>query len=141
MVTNIHMFFTAWVILLVLFHKHTHKYVDLRYLTFVTMLSGLYISTIHPRQYTFWLLDEKYTLKSWDRFIIVDMFFHIGAFIFIASIYKTGGFTSRSILSAGLICLYSLLIDSQKVYSIRKFEILSVIICSTLLYVILSSQK
>lgn len=142
MFTNIHMFFTLWVLILVLFHKWSHKYIDLIYLTFVVMISGLYISTIHPRQYNFWLFDERYTLKSWDRFIIADMFFHIGAFIFIASVYKSKFRPNQKFFSAvALICLYSLIINPKDIYNLRTFELLSVILVATLLYVLLYSQK
>lgn len=136
------MFFTLWVLVLIVFHRTTHKYIDLPYLMFTTMITGLYVSTIHPCQYSFWLLNEKYTLKSWDRFIIVDMFFHIGAFIFITSIYRPVFHANmRFLLAAGLIGVYSLLIDPKNIYNLRKFELLSVITVITLLYVLLYSEK
>lgn len=139
MYTNVHLFFTAWVLGLVVFHHWTHKYIDLLYLTFIVTITGFYLSIIHPRQYSFRLFDEQYKLTSWDRFLIVDII-HIFAFIFIASRYKSK-LDMKLLLAIALICLYSLVINCKDIYMINTFELVSVITCATLLYVILYSQK
>lgn len=102
------------------------------------MLSGLYLSTIHPRYYAFWFDHKQYTLKSWDRFFIELI--HISAFIFIASKYKFMP-DPKFALAVGLICAYSLVINPKDIYYVNRFELLSVMTCATLLYVILYSQK
>lgn len=138
MFTNIHYFFTTWVVILVIFHKYTHKYLDLLYLTFVTCLIGLYISYIHPQKYDFILNYKNYTIKSLDKFILVDLLFHIIAFLFIFAKYNHKFELNIPFLnSICIILLYSISMNLYQVYGIRQFELLTVMVIANLLYIIL----
>lgn len=142
MITNIHLYFTTWVFMLVVFHKITHKSFNLLYLTFIIMMCGLYISHIHPGYYKFYLFNETYTIdKSYEKFIIVDMFFHILSFVFIYKLYRSYymplRFDTSMIVSIILLCLYSIFINLYSVYKIRSFELFSIVIIANLLYLLI----
>jgi hypothetical protein len=145
MYTNIHIFFTTWYILLVIFHKTTIKYINLLYLSFVVLIGGLYISYIHPRQYKLIMFNDEYKLEDSRKFILVDMFFHIMAFIFVYSKYKSYytpiKIDMQLMASIGLICLYSLIINVKDVYSIRLFELMTILVLATLSYFLLFDKK
>jgi hypothetical protein len=135
---NIHYFFTFWVIILVIFHKYTHRYFDLLYLTFITCVIGLYLSFIHPQEYNFILFDKNYSFKTLDKFIIVDLIFHILVFVYIFNIYNHKFKISVPFLNSLLIILlYAISVNLHKVYNIRIFEFLSVVIVTNLLYIII----
>ena len=145
MLTNIHMFATALVALLILFHEHVHAYIDLLFLTFVTMISGLYISLINPRKYVFTLFNNSYELSGADRFFVVDIFFHVGIFMFVYSVYKND-YTPLSVNCRFLFVLllfvsYIILIDTKKLYGVQKYELTAVCVVSILVYMMLFDKK
>jgi hypothetical protein len=144
MFTNIHLFFTFWVIVLLLFHKNVYRHINLLYLTFLTMIGGLYISYIHPQYYNFTLFNEQYKLKHADKFVIVDMFFHILAFVFICSMYSdyySGQFNSSLLLAIFIVSLHVILVDSTMLYNVKPFEMLAVFVLANIAYLLLFGKK
>ena len=105
---------------------------------------GLYISYIHPRRFTFTLFNEDYTLKHSDKFIIVDLFMHILAFVFVYITYNKyyhNSFNIPFLLSLAIIIIYSILISTYHVYGIRRFELLAVFIIANLAYLLLFDRQ
>lgn len=145
MFTNIHMFFTTWVVLLLVFHDYTHRYIDLFFLTFVTLFCGLYVSLVSPRKYSFVLFGDTYFLTGIDRFFAVDIVFHIIAFIFVYSRYHSY-YTPASIdgkfLSALLIiAAYLILVDAKRQYMTSKPEMYGVLVLSVIVYTMLFVKR
>ena len=138
MFTNVHTFFTTWVFLLILFHKFTSKYFNLLYLAWVTCLVGLYLSYVNPRKYNFTLFDESYELNRADKFILVDMFFHIGVLVFAITMYNSKHkIDNKFIASLSLIILYFATVNTKELYQIPTYELASVFIVVNLLYIII----
>lgn len=120
MITNIHMFFTLYVIALLVFHKHTSRYVDLLLLSVVVFVVGCYLSFIEPRKYVFTIAGNTYELSGLTRLLIVDL---THTLILIFAIYVTMGQT-LSMYQLGLTLLilvtYVVLVDVQRIYLVPK---------------------
>lgn len=145
MLTNIHTFFTFWVAVLLLFHRHTHRYIDLLLLTFVTMFCGLYLSLISPRKYSFVLFDQTYVLSGIDRFFVVDIVFHIIAFVLVYSAYgrcySPTSLDNRFMLALLMIAVYPLCVNGETVYMSSKRELCAVMVLGVLAYTLLFNKK
>lgn len=139
--TNIHIFFTTWVVIIIIFHKYTHRVLDLLLLSFITMFCGLYFSIINPRKFCFILFGEYYVLEGADRFVIIDMFFHVLAFMFVYCTYREYylPFTvnTRFIITLCLLIFYLLIIDASKLYIVSKENLLGISALSLLVYMLL----
>lgn len=137
MYTNLHLFFTSWLFLLVVFHRYTHMYIDLLYLSFVVLCVGLYISYVHPRFYRFVLFDKEYKLTGVDKFMI-DLFFHLGIFWFVYLNYSgSTRIDYKFLVAVFLLCLYSIMIKVSSVYCVKLYELFSVIIIASIMYVLI----
>ncbi len=133
-------FFTLWVVLLVLFNKYTYKYVNLEYLTFITLIVGLYLSYINPKFYRFKILDKWYEIrKTCEKFFLVDLLFHILTFYFVYKTYHNEyiKYDKRTFSSLLLILVYYLLIDINKVYNISAKELIGVFMIVNIIYLII----
>ena len=135
--TAVHHFFTFWVVLLIIAHRYTSPHIDLLYLSFVTMIMGIYLSYIHPRYYKFDLQGEHVISKPIDKFLIIDLVFHILAFVYIATKYGRQSTTDLKFTSAlAIFSVYMIVINSTQVYHIRSFEILTVFTVANLMYIL-----
>lgn len=130
-------FFTTWVLILVLTHGYSHQYFDLPYLTFTTMFVGLYLSFVNPRKFVFYFEDQKYTYTGLEKFIIVDMFFHILVFFYICSKYRSHSMLSSQMLNSMLLLLiYTVIMNLEKIYGISFYELLLVAGLGNIVYLI-----
>lgn len=131
-------FFTIWNIILVLFHKYTHKYFELLYLSYVTFMVGLYFSTVNPRKITFYFGDKTIIINKWYTLILIDILFHFGVFLFVYfkyyKYYKNVDTNMLLFNSVILITIYICMICPSKVYGVKFIEILTVVTIVTLLY-------
>lgn len=137
-------FFTCWMIIMIIFHHYTHKYINLLYLSLVTMIGGLYLSFINPRKFIFYFEGVRYEYTGIQKFIIVDLIFHILAFYFIYcrySKYYTNMFDMKFLISCIILFIYMLSYNIRKVYGISLMELFSVCIISTIIYFILFHGK
>ena len=141
MYTNIHLFFTLWMVIMIIFHKYLYKYINLLYLSFITLIIGIYISYINPREFKFRLFDEEYVLQNGEKFIVVDLFFHILAFIYIyhlySSYYNPLKINIAFLISLIIILVYSIMINVYSVYHIHYFELFSVFMIGNLIYLLI----
>lgn len=137
-------FFTFWSVLLVLFHPQVFKYVNLLYITFITMIIGLYLSFINPRRFVFYFEGERYEYNGAQKFIIVDILFHILAFYFIWSRYA-GYYTCleitdmKNIYALLIIIIYVVFTNIKKVYGVAFLELFFVFLVANILYLTLFS--
>jgi hypothetical protein len=141
-------FLTTWIVILVLFHKYTHKYINLLYLTFLAFAVGSYLSFINPGFYTLPLSrKENIIFHGWHRFIIIDVAIHFLFFCFVYyfyyDFYKTGKTVSGRRISNNTICaiciviLYLSILSYNcvtKIYKIGLVELVIVSIISSILY-------
>lgn len=132
--------FTFWVIVLCIFDEYTHKYVNLLYLTFITLIIGLYISYVHPRYFRYPIDDETIRFEGFTKFYIIDLFSHIVPFIYILFKYKSY-YASTSLIDMPftflILSMYYILLNTETIYGISKQEVLILFIGSTMLYFLL----
>jgi hypothetical protein len=135
-------FFTTWVAILTIFHKYSNHYISLPFLTYFVMTAGLYLSFIHPGYFIIYKGQTKQVIRDPQKFILVDLPFHIGLFYFV---YNTYGLDcvpdDRILASIILIFLYIIICDAPKVYGVHIFEMMIVSMASLLSYVILCRYK
>lgn len=104
------------------------------------MVMGLYFSYINPKHYKFDLFNDCYIVNdNLRKFFMIDLFFHILAFMFIHYLYSSQDqvIDFRFLLSAVLLSVYYLLINIKKVYEVKPYEVLSIFVIANLLYMIL----
>lgn len=134
MITNIVLFFTAWIFLLDIFHLYTHQYFDLVYLNLLVISIGSIISFIYPRKYTIVIQDKKYIFDGFTKLFSIDLL-HVMMFILIILKYGSTKFTyPKFIASILLLCLYMILLDPKHIYGISYIEMLSLTTIVTILY-------
>jgi hypothetical protein len=135
------LFFTAWNVLLVLLHKYTHQTFDLLYLSYMTLMIGLYLSFVNPKRFVFRFGDRKYNFQGAQKFLVVDLVFHILVFLFVYYMYfdyyHNKDCDGALLNSVALIVLYVCAINTQKVYGITFLEFIIVFSATNLLYFIL----
>lgn len=132
-------FFTTWMVLLVLFHHHTHKHINLLLLATVTLVVGLYLSFVNPRKFVFYFEGVRYEYTGLQKFIIVDVIFHVMLMYFVWSRYK-GHYVlwePRTLAAIALLLLYILLHDIKRIYGVHWLEVLAVGFAGLCIYTIL----
>jgi hypothetical protein len=106
------------------------------------MIIGLYLSFINPRKFVFYLDNTRYQYTGAEKFIIVDIFFHILVFVFICNRYA-GYYTDmnitdmKNIYAVLLIIGYVSITNIKKVYGVAFIELLYVFIAANILYILL----
>lgn len=136
---NILYFFTFWNVLLIIVHKYTYKYINLLYISFITLILGLYLSFINPRIFIVDIGNTKYVYK--DLALIIPDIIHILIFLFI--FYKYNTFYNKKdedqvlLISIFLLLFYILFVDIKKVYGISLLELLIVFCIANMIYFIL----
>lgn len=82
-------YLTTWSLVLVIFHKWTHEYFHLVYLTTVVCIGGLILSNVHPRKYV--MPVSKTESVVWDGWwtAAIDVFMHIIPLLFVIHTYGT----------------------------------------------------
>lgn len=133
------LFFTTWNVLFVILHKYTHTKINLLYLSFITLIGGLYISFINPRKFVYRVGDEKYIFDGISKFLVIDVPFHIAIFLWIYcmyySYYKNGGEEKENLFISFLIfVLYVSIVNIKRVYGISFIEFLLVFAVAHLVY-------
>lgn len=127
-------FFTTWNILLVVFHKYTSEYIDLLYLSFITMFIGLYLSLVNPRKFVFRYDDKKYVFMGFQKFLMIDIVFHIFIFLYVF-FYIHESFSEKKLLGSILIlAVYIICINIKKVYGISIIEFIILFSIINILY-------
>lgn len=140
-------FFTTWLLILVIFHKYVHPYVNLLLLAFVTATIGLYFSFINPRRFVFYMQGERYEYTGLEKFIIVDMFFHLLVLYFVWSMYgpyymSQDTWTYHGTWAAfGLLALYALITNIKRIYGVSFIETISVFIIALIAYTLLFTSN
>ena len=130
-------FFTIWNLILVLFHKYTHRYFELMYLSYITFMVGVYFSTVNPRKIVF----KNLVIDKWYDLLIIDLIFHFGVFLFVYfkyyEYYKNTNTNIMLLSSVALLILYICMINPEKIYGINLLEMLIVIAVVNLLYFVI----
>jgi hypothetical protein len=133
-------FFTTWLIILVVFNPQVYKYVNLIYLSFIVMMGGLYLSFINPRRFVCYVGATRLEFTGPQKFVIIDMFFHILVYLYIANKYKGiyGHFDLRTLSAVLLIMAYLLFIkfDVKAVYGVQFWELAVVMFVAHLSYIL-----
>jgi hypothetical protein len=135
-------YFTTWSVLAVVFHAHTYRYVNLLFLTFVTLVIGLYMSFVNPRKFVFYFDRDRYEFTGGQKFVIVDMLFHLGAFWFAwekyGRYYLGGGEGLTSTWAAAAIFAgYALIMPLRKIYGVELKELGVVAAIAMMLYFVI----
>lgn len=127
-------FLTFWMVLLVIFHKWTHKYIDLLYLSFVCFSVGSYISFVGPGVYKYGDVE----FKGLERLIVVDMAIHIFFFLFVYwnyySYYKGDGNRTFFITLLIVLSFSSFVINPETIYFTSQVKLFAILILATVLY-------
>lgn len=130
-------YFTTWSVLAVVFHAHTHRYINLVFLTFVTLVIGLYMSFINPRKFVFYFDRDRYVFTGAQKFVLIDMLFHLGAFLFVWEKYGWGdgnGGLLSTWAAAALFAGYVLIMPIRKIYGVELRELGVVAAVAMMLY-------
>lgn len=140
--TYLFKFFTTWSLIMVLCNRYLYKYVNLMFITFVTLIIGLYLSFINPRRFVWYFDKVRYEYTGLQKFIIVDMIFHLLVFYYIYHLYgkyymKKSIFDYKTIIALCILIIYIFTHDIKKLYGIDKYEGAGVFIISIMLYVML----
>lgn len=133
---KLQLYFTFWVLLLVIFHKYTHKVFSLPYLIFIVLTSSIYIFYINPGKfYIRYNNGELYELQGYKK-IIVDIIFHYCVFAFIYLTYGMEPFFNnwKIISSLLLMLIYTLLYCPSDIYFLRNDKIVMLIFMNTIIY-------
>jgi hypothetical protein len=117
-----------------------YKYINLMYLTFVVLVMGSFISFVYPQKYVFEMFDRRWVIDGWVRFWFVDVFMHLGMFLFI--LVKYGAFYKSklddSLMYAGvLLVLYLIVFYRPAIYQLSLLQVLSLFVIASSLYVML----
>lgn len=138
-------FFTTWMIVLVVFHHTTHRYINLLLLATVTAVVGLYLSFVNPRRFVFYFEGERHEYTGLQKFIIVDIMFHVLMLYFVWSRYGRHymrcGIGELDVVALALLVGYVLTHDVRKVYGIHVVEMLAVGVVGVCLYYLLAGKK
>ena len=137
-------FFTTWCLILALLHIYTRKYINLLFITFITAMTGLYLSFINPRKFVFYFENKRYVYTGAQKFIIVDMLFHILVFYLIYTRYKDffkDMTDTRTLNAVLLLFLYASVTNFKKLYGVNLIELLCVFIISSIFYYLLFQRK
>lgn len=130
-------YFTFWILLLVIFHKITHKIFSLPFLTFTILITALYISYINPAKYYFPYNDITYEITGYPK-LIIDIIFHFATFLYIYRIYGYEPFFNniKIVFSLILVLIYNLLNCASNIYHLSINEIIIVSNLSILMYIL-----
>lgn len=138
-------FFTTWMIVLVIFHHTTHRYINLLLLATVTAVVGLYLSFVNPRRFVFYFEGERYEYTGLQKFIIVDIMFHVLMLYFVwlryGGHYLTCEVGHLDMVAVALLVGYVLAHDVQRIYGIHVVEMLAVGIVGLCVYYLLAGKK
>ncbi len=130
-------FFTTWNLLFVIFHKYTYDKINLLYLSFITLICGLYISFINPKKFVFKFDNEKYIFDGWSKSVYVDIPFHIAIFLWVYFMYNNYYKKQRNdtlYISFLIFVFYICIINVSSVYYISFIEFLIVFTVAHLVY-------
>lgn len=129
-------FFTTWNVILVLFHKYTHKIINLLFTSFVVLIISMYISYINPKYYLFKFDNKEYVFKGNNKLFLIDLPMHIGVFVFIYLIYykyyKKNNLTIP--ITICFLLFYFVFFNTPKIYNISRPELLAVASAGAVLY-------
>lgn len=140
-------FFTTWMVVMCLFHKQLHMHIHLLYLAFIVCLMGLYMSFVNPRKFVFYFEGERYVYTGFQKFVIVDMFFHVAVLYAIATMYtgfygdgrrSTRGMYINAFL---LLIIYACITNTKAVYGVPFYEMTAVFVIANIAYYIFYHSK
>lgn len=135
---NIFHFFTTWNFILIIFFKYSKNIFNLKLLSFVTLFVGLYFSFVNPKKFYIELNNKKYYFTGIEKFYIIDLFFHILAFIVVYILYENiPKNINLDVNSLCLLIIYISFLNIEEIYGINKQEILLVSILSIIIYYII----
>ena len=129
-------YFTFWVLLLVIFHKYTHKVFSLPYLIFIVLTLSIYIFYINPGKiYIRYTNGERNELTGYKK-IVVDIIFHYCLFAFVFLTYGMEPFFNnwKIISSLLLMLIYILLYCPSDIYLLINDKIIMLIFINTIIY-------
>jgi len=133
-------YFTTWNIILVIFHKYTHKYINLLYTSFIILCLSFYISYIKPGYYIYYFNNKKYIVKGLYK-LIFDIVNHLLVFIFILynyhKYYRTHINYNTLLVSIYLFIIYALFVDIQDIYNVKFCDLLYIHIFASIIYYII----
>lgn len=140
-ITNIHKFFTLYVILLLVFHKHTAKYVDLLLLSVIVFVIGCYLSFVEPKKYVFYIFNKELEISNGLRLALVDTT-HLAMLIF-ALVITQRLEVYQVLMSLLILIMYTSLVDMRKVYLVSpvKLMVLGMLTCIAYLCIICWQEK
>jgi hypothetical protein len=127
-------FFTVWNIIFLVFHKFTSPHFDLLYLSYITMMIGLYLSYVNPRFFAMKFRGKKYVVEKWYSKLPIDI---IHILIFLVALYLYGdkaGSDMKLLNTILLFILYISMFNGAKIYSIKNEEFMILFSVVTLIY-------
>lgn len=102
------------------------------------MTNGLYFSYINPGKFVLKDCDTTYEPNVYEK-LLVDIFCHVGIFIFIYFIYGMESIFNEKILpTALLLAIYGTIYYPPDTYLIPFEEIITVFLFSIFIYILLS---
>lgn len=135
--TSVLQYFTVWCLLLVIFSKTTHVYLDLLMTSLFVLVCGSYLTYVFPRSVKFRFCGHAMTIEGWKlRFL--DVITHVLPFLYIAWTY--GGHYIRCDTSLFpilnlclLVLLYVSLFDVFKVYGVRTSDVVRALLIAAVI--------
>lgn len=129
-------FFTFWSLIFVVLHTYTARFLDLRYMTFIVLVIGSYLSFVNPGSFKFIRDDgnvDEY--RGWRKFLIIDIAMHLCVFIYIWVVQQKTGFDISTFLCTHiLLIVYLSTVNVERVYGVPFSEVFIVFMVTNILF-------
>jgi hypothetical protein len=117
-------YFSTWVLLLVVFHKYTHDFIDLYFISGIVFVLSMFVSYISPGYLNYEQNGNVYKIEGPLK-VLIDVTIHILPFVFISLYYGQNIQSGLCLSNAMLIMLiYLILFDPKRVYNVGDKSVL-----------------
>lgn len=72
-IPKVFQYFTFWLMILLVIHKHVYKHIDILFLSVVVFVIGIYISHVNPKRYTLRLGNGDVIVDGWFKLATADV--------------------------------------------------------------------
>lgn len=142
-------YLTTWSILLLLMHKYVHKYIDILLVATIVMVTGTYVSHVHPKRFTLNYTKDTIIVDGLFKILTADVL-HISLFvlalIWYGRFYVQNTNKLTPLMGAiALLIVYYIVNNPSKLYGIDNNEIASlfsiIILCYVLVLAVLNMKN
>ena len=137
-ITDLYKFFTGWVIIMAIGKHFLADYIDLFFLAYIVLCTGIYLSYINPKFYRFTFLGTSYDVNGCLRIATVDVI-HLALLLYLWPT-KIRLNLAKFVNACIIVFLYFMLMDIQAVYMVDKTTLSFVFVSCTYLYILVTAM-